>query len=84
MESGYREFADRWNPILDVFDISALATGAGTANYAIRCHGGEVNVAYSYLEGDDYSLHRTDGIVTLSHTRLVGDVSGTVTCVAVS
>jgi len=39
IESGYQEFADRWNPILDVFDEVGV-------KFAIEVHPGEI--AYDY------------------------------------
>jgi sugar phosphate isomerase/epimerase len=45
VEAGYREFADRWNPIIDVFDAVGV-------RFALECHPAEI--AY-----DIYTAERT-------------------------
>ncbi|NWF69730.1 MAG: sugar phosphate isomerase/epimerase [Chloroflexi bacterium] len=56
IDAGYREFADRWNPILDVFDKEGV-------RYALEAHPTEI--AY-----DIYTAERT--LAALNHRKAFG------------
>ncbi len=56
IDAGYREFADRWNPILDVFDEVGV-------RFALECHPAEI--AY-----DIYTAERT--LAALNHRPAFG------------
>lgn len=56
IDAGYREFADRWNPILDVFDEAGV-------RFALECHPAEI--AY-----DIYTAQRT--LAALDHRPAFG------------
>jgi hypothetical protein len=68
-------------------DITALGETGISYNYGLYSNssGATADVTQSVLEGATYSVIRSSGTITVSNSRLAGNVvSGTVTCVLVT
>jgi hypothetical protein len=64
--------------------ISAIGEDAGTLNYGVQHGGGSCTITNSVLEGAYFSAYTNGGTLRLSHTRLLGPVGGSPTCLGVS
>jgi len=64
--------------------ISALGEDAGTLNYGVQHADGSCTITNSVLEGDYFSAYISGGTLRLSHSRLLGPVGGSPTCLGVS
>lgn len=71
---------------LEAENITALGEYGSSNDYGLYSDGttSTANLTQSVLEGADNSVYRNTGIVTVSNSRLIGTVSGAVTCVLVS
>jgi hypothetical protein len=65
-------------------DCSFAAHGTFSNGLIVDGDTGAVDVSHSILQGGDYSINRVGGTVLVSHSKLVGPVTGTPTCLAVS
>ena len=64
--------------------ISALGEDATSLDYGVDHNGGSCTITHSVLEGDYRSAYTNPGTLRLSHTRLLGNVGGSPTCLGVS
>jgi hypothetical protein len=64
--------------------ISALGENATSLDYGVDHNGGSCTITHSVLEGDYRSAYTNPGTLRLSHTRLLGNVGGSPTCLGVS
>jgi hypothetical protein len=64
--------------------ISALGEDADSLDYGVQHAGGSCTITNSVLEGDYFSAYSSGGTLRLSHTRLLGPVGGSPTCLGVS
>ena len=71
---------------LEATNVTVLGESGSGFNYGLyNSTVATANIIQSVLEGASYSVYRSSGSVTVSHSRLVGSgVSGTVTCVLVT
>ncbi len=76
-----------YGTLTEARDITALGETGISHNYGLYSNssGATANVTQAVLEGATYSVLRSNGTVTVSNSRLAGNVvSGTVTCVLVT
>jgi hypothetical protein len=64
--------------------ISALGEDATSLNYGVNHNGGSCTITHSVLEGLYRSAYNGGGTLRLSHTKLIGPVAGSPTCLGVS
>jgi hypothetical protein len=64
--------------------ISALGEDSSSGDYGVQHSGGSCTITNSVLEGDYFSAYTNGGTLRLSHTRLLGSVGGSPTCLGVS
>jgi hypothetical protein len=64
--------------------IHALGEDATSLNYGVNHNGGSCTITHSVLEGLYRSAYTGAGTLRLSHTKLLGDVGGSPTCLGVS
>ena len=64
--------------------ISALGEDATSLDYGVNHNGGSCTITHSVLEGDYRSAYHGGGTLRLSHTKLLGPVAGSPTCLGVS
>jgi hypothetical protein len=72
--------------VLTAIGISATGEGGIFHSYGLHAvfQPSVCNITQSVLRGDSFSVHRDNASVTVTHSALVGTVSGTCTCVGVS